>query len=241
MIDLYFFPTPNAHKVTIFLEEAGMPYRIVPIDILKGEQFNPKFLEIAPNNRIPAIVDPAPADGGEPISVFESAAILTYLADKCGQFLPSDVRGRTAVNEWLYWQMAGLGPNLGHWNYFARFGSERIPYAIERFVKEVNRLCGVLERRLQKTEFLAGAYSIADMAAFAWLAYAVEAGIDVAGFSRLRDWLDCIGRRPAVARGRSIGKELLPPEFMRPTAEMAKTLYGQTDDSVRTRSDSDSR
>ena len=169
MIDLYYWTTPNGHKITIFLEEAGVPYRIIPVNIGKGDQFKPDFLRIAPNNRIPAIVDTAPADGGAPISIFESGAILQYLAEKTGKFLPADVRGRVEVMEWLFWQMAGLGPMAGQNHHFTQYAPERIPYATERYVKETNRLYGVLDKRLADHDYVAGAYSIADMAIYPWI------------------------------------------------------------------------
>ncbi|MGK7908790.1 MAG: glutathione S-transferase N-terminal domain-containing protein, partial [Synechococcus sp.] len=163
-IDLYYWTTPNGHKIAIFLEEAHLDYAIIPVNIGKGEQFQPDFLKISPNNRIPAIVDHAPLDGGEPISVFESGAILTYLAEKTGQFLPLDVRGRTEVLQWLNWQMGGLGPMLGQNHHFSQYAPEKIPYAIDRYVNETHRLYGVLNKRLADREFVAGDYSIADMA-----------------------------------------------------------------------------
>lgn len=168
MIDLYYWTTPNGHKVSIFLEEAGLEYRIVPVHIGKGEQFAPEFLKIAPNNRIPAIVDHAPADGGEPIALFESGAILEYLADKSGQFLPRETRARFNVLQWLYWQMGGVGPMAGQNHHFVRYAPEPIPYAIERYVKETARLYGVLDRQLAGREYVAGDYSIADMAIYPW-------------------------------------------------------------------------
>jgi GST-like protein len=166
MITLYYWPTPNGHKITIFLEEAGVPYRIFPVNIGEGEQFRPEFLAISPNNRMPAIVDDAPEDGGEPLSVFESGAILVYLAEKTGKFLPEDTRGRIRVLEWLFWQVGGLGPMAGQNHHFGRYAPQKIPYAIDRYVKETNRLYGVLDRQLAREPFLAGEYSIADMAAY---------------------------------------------------------------------------
>ena len=166
MIDLHYWPTPNGHKITLFLEEAGLPYTILPVNIGKGEQFRPDFLKIAPNNRMPAIVDHEPAGGGEPISVFESGAILLYLADKTGRFLPKDLRGRTTALEWLFWQMGGLGPMAGQNHHFSVYAPEKIPYAIDRYVKETNRLYGVLDRQLAGRDFIAGDYTIADMASY---------------------------------------------------------------------------
>jgi glutathione S-transferase len=164
MIDLHYWTTPNGHKITIFLEEAGLPYKIFPVNIGKGEQFKAEFLAISPNNRIPAILDHQPADGGKPISVFETGAILLYLADKTGRFIAKDLRGRTATIEWLFWQMGGLGPMAGQYNHFGNYAVEKLPYAIDRYRNEVNRLYGVMNKRLADRAFLAGDYSIADMA-----------------------------------------------------------------------------
>jgi GST-like protein len=169
MIDLYYWTTPNGHKVTIFLEETGLKYNIIPINIGKGEQFKPEFLAVAPNNRIPAIVDQAPADGGKPISIFESGAILLYLADKTGKFVGKDLRSRNAVLEWLFWQMGGLGPMAGQNNHFSAYAPEKLPYAIDRYRNEVNRLFGVMNKRLADRPYLGGEYSIADMACYPWV------------------------------------------------------------------------
>ena len=169
MIDLHYWTTPNGHKVTIFLEESGLPYRIVPVNISKGDQFKPEFLAISPNNRIPAIVDHAPKDGGRPISVFESGAILLYLAEKTGKFLNNESRRKVEVMQWLFWQMGGLGPMAGQNHHFSQYAPKKIPYAIDRYVKETNRLYGVLNNRLTDRAFLAGEYSIADMASYPWI------------------------------------------------------------------------
>ena len=170
MLDLYYWPTPNGHKITMFLEEAGLDYRIIPVDISAGEQFKPEFLAISPNNRMPAIIDGAPADGGEPLSVFESGAILIYLGEKTGRFLPSDLRGRKTVLEWLFWQVGGLGPMAGQNHHFVQYAPEQLPYAIDRYVNETNRLYGVLDRRLEGRAFIAGDdYTIADMASYPWI------------------------------------------------------------------------
>src|SRR3978361_2059828 len=167
MIDLHYWPTPNGHKITIFLEETGLPYEIFPVNIGTGEQFIPEFLKIAPNNRMPAIVDHEPAGGGAPVSLFESGAILLYLAEKTGRFIPTDLRGRAEVLQWLFWQMGGLGPMLGQNHHFSQYAPEKIPYAINRYVNETNRLYGVLDRRLADRDFVAGAdYTIADMACY---------------------------------------------------------------------------
>ena len=169
MIDLHYWTTPNGHKITVFLEEAGLPYRILPVNISKGEQFRPEFLRISPNNRIPAIIDDAPAGGGRPVSVFESGAILQYLAEKTGKFLPKDLHGRVEVMQWLFWQMGGLGPMAGQNHHFGQYAPDKIPYAIERYVNETNRLYSVLDKRLGDREFVAGDYSIADMASYPWI------------------------------------------------------------------------
>src|ERR1700683_1805185 len=170
MIDLYYWPTPNGHKITLFLEEAGLQYRIFPIDISAGDQFQPAFLAFSPNNRMPAIIDNEPADAGRPVGVFESGAILVYLADKIGAFLPTDFRARKTVMEWLFWQVGGLGPMAGQNHHFGQYAPEKIPYAIDRYVNETNRLYGVLDRRLADHEFLAGeSYTIADMACYPWI------------------------------------------------------------------------
>ncbi|MGD1950468.1 MAG: glutathione S-transferase N-terminal domain-containing protein, partial [Leptolyngbyaceae cyanobacterium] len=182
MIDLYYWTTPNGHKITIFLEEANVPYTIHPINIGKGEQFQPEFLKIAPNNRIPAIVDQAPKDGGEPISLFESGAILHYLAEKTGQFLPQDLRACVEVMQLLYWQMGGLCPMLGQNHHFSGYAPKKIPYAINRYVKETARLYGVLYQRLADREYAAGDYSIADMAMYPWIVPYEKQGQDLNGF-----------------------------------------------------------
>lgn len=169
MIDLYYWPTPNGHKITLFLEEAGLPYQIHPVNIGRGDQFKPEFLAIAPNNRMPAIIDHAPKDGGAPISVFESGAILLYLAEKTGLFLSADLRLRVQTLEWLFWQVGGLGPMAGQNHHFSQYAPEKIAYAIERYVKETNRLYGVLNKRLANRPFIVGEYSIADMACYPWI------------------------------------------------------------------------
>lgn len=204
MIDLYYWTTPNGHKVSIFLEEAGLDYRIVPVHIGKGEQFAPEFLKIAPNNRIPAIVDHAPADGGEPIALFESGAILEYLADKSGQFLPRETRARFTVLQWLYWQVGGVGPMAGQNHHFVRYAPEPIPYAIDRYVKETARLYGVLDRQLAGRDYVAGDYSIADMAIYPWVSRHEWQGIDLADYPQVARWAALVGERPAVRRGMEV-------------------------------------
>ncbi|HIK18073.1 MAG TPA: glutathione S-transferase N-terminal domain-containing protein [Leptolyngbyaceae cyanobacterium M33_DOE_097] len=226
MIDLYYWPTPNGHKITIFLEEAELEYQIIPVDISAGEQFKPDFLKISPNNRMPAIVDRAPADGGEPISVFESGAILLYLAEKTGKFLPPDVRSRKLVTEWLFWQMGGLGPMAGQNHHFAQYAPEKIPYAIDRYVKETNRLYGVLDRQLQGRDYLAGDYSIADMASYPWIVPHERQHQNLNDFPNLKRWFETMQARPAVVRAYEKGQ----PWSSRPTVNEAsrKILFGQT-------------
>ena len=200
MIDLYYWTTPNGHKITMFLEEANLPYEIFPINISKGEQFEPSFLAIAPNNRIPAIVDKNPIDGGEPIAIFESGAILLYLADKLKKFIPQDLRGRNLALEWLFWQMGGLGPMAGQNHHFAIFAPEKIPYAIDRYVKETARLYGVLDRQLAKGPYIAGDYSIADMAAYPWIVPYERQSQKLEDFPHLNLWFETMQARPAVIR-----------------------------------------
>ncbi len=195
MIDLYYWPTPNGHKITMLLEETDMPYRVIPVNIGKGEQFKPEFLAIAPNNRIPAILDHNPLGGGAPISVFESGAILLYLAQKSEQFIPQSVRGSNEVIEWLFWQAAGLGPMAGQNRHFPR----------ELYVKEMNRLYGVLNKRLADREFVAGAYSIADMAAYPWVVPHEAQGQNLADFAHLQRWFESVKGRPATVRAYELG------------------------------------
>jgi len=226
MIDLYYWPTPNGHKITLFLEETGLPYRIVPVNIGGGDQFKPEFLAISPNNRMPAIVDHTPTGGGRPISIFESGAILVYLAQKTGQFMPQDARGSVEVLEWLFWQVAGLGPMAGQNHHFARYAPEKIPYAIERYVKETNRLYGVLDRRLADREFVAGDYSIADMAAYPWVVPHEAQGQNLADFLHVRRWFNAIKSRPATIRAYERAKGFDTNPVM--TEERRKVLFGQT-------------
>jgi GSH-dependent disulfide-bond oxidoreductase len=225
MIDLYYWTTPNGHKITIFLEEAELPYTIKPINIGKGDQFQPDFLKISPNNRIPAIVDQAPSDGGEPISVFESGAILQYLAEKTGKFLPSDIRGRTEVMQWLFWQMGGLGPMLGQNHHFSQYAPEKIPYAINRYVKETERLYGVLDDRLADRAFVAGEYSIADMAAYPWIVPYERQGQNLDDFPNLNRWFQSIQSRPAVQQAYAKAEQINRSSTM---TDAEKTiLFGQ--------------
>lgn len=233
MIDLYYWPTPNGHKITMFLEEATLEYRILPVDISAGDQFKPEFLCISPNNRMPAIIDSAPVDGGDPLSVFESGAILVYLAEKTGRFFPPDLRARTATLEWLFWQMGGLGPMAGQTHHFVSFAPERIPYATERYVKETNRLYGVLEHRLQEREFVVGdTYSIADMAIYPWIKLWKGQQQDIEQFPRIKRWMNAIAERPGTIRAYAQGE----PYSNRPviTEEGKKVLFGQTAANVKT-------
>ena len=211
MIDLYYWTTPNGHKVTIFLEEAGLPYRIHPINIGKDEQFQPHFLKIAPNNKIPAIVDDEPAGGGKPISVFESGAILLYLAEKTGRFVSSGLRERVVTLEWLFWQIGGLGPMAGQNHHFNMFAAEKIPYAMNRFIKETARLYGVLDRQLADHEFIAGDYSIADMASYPWVVPYERQGQNLDDFPNLKRWFGAMKARPAVVRAYAKAEEVNPP------------------------------
>ena len=226
MIDLHYWPTPNGHKITIFLEEAGLPYRLLPVNIGAGEQFKPDFLKIAPNNRMPAIVDQAPADGGAPISIFESGAILLYLADKTGQFLSKDLRGRNDALQWLFWQMGGLGPMAGQNHHFSAYAPEKLPYAINRYVNETNRLYGVLNKRLADRPFIGGDYSIADMASYPWIVPYERQGQNLDDFPHLKRWFEAIRARPAVIRAYERGKEINSQPTM--SEEAKKVLFGQT-------------
>ncbi|HUJ01502.1 MAG TPA: glutathione binding-like protein [Usitatibacter sp.] len=227
MIDLYYWTTPNGHKITLFLEETGLEYKIHPVNIGKGEQFAPEFLKISPNNRIPAIVDHAPADGGKPISVFESGAILLYLAGKTGRFIPKDLRGQVTTLEWLMWQMAGLGPMAGQNHHFASYAPEKIPYAIERYVKETSRLYAVLDKRLAGRGFIAGReYTIADMACYPWI-IPDRQGQDIENFPNLKRWHASIKARPATARAYALVKQVNPNAGGIRTEEERKVLFGQ--------------
>ncbi len=228
MIDFYYWTTPNGHKVTMFLEETAMPYRIIPVNIGKGEQFKPNFLAISPNNRIPAIVDQAPADDGMPISLFESGAILQYLAEKSGQFVPADLRGRAEVMQWLFWQVGGLGPMAGQNHHFLQYAPEKIQYAIDRYVNETNRLYGVLDRRLADRIFVAGdGYSIADMAIYPWIVPHERQSQKLEDFPHLGRWFATVAARPATQRAYARAAEI----NTQPTVdneEARKVLFGQT-------------
>ncbi len=199
-IDVHTWSTPNGWKIPIMLEECGLPYRVVPVNIGKGEQMAPDFLAISPNNKIPAIVDPD-GPGGQPITVFESGAILQYVGRKTGCLYPTDERARVAVDEWLFWQVGGLGPMLGQAHHFRIYAKEKIPYAVERYTEEAKRLYGVLERRLEGREHLAGDYSIADIATVTWVKFHDKQGVDLAPYPNVARWLDSLLARPAVQRG----------------------------------------
>jgi GST-like protein len=222
MLQLYYWPTPNGWKITIFLEETATPYELVPVNIGRGEQFAPDFLAISPNNRMPAIVDPDGPDG-QPIALFESGAILIYLAEKTGRFLPQEPRQRYGVLQWLMFQMAGVGPMFGQAGHFMRYAPEKIPYAIERYTNESRRLCGVLDGQLGRHEFIAGAYSIADMATFPW-AHAIAERLDLMTMPNLARWLAALRARPAVQRGLAVMSDVRRPAQM--DEETRSILFG---------------
>lgn len=226
MIELFYWTTPNGHKITMFLEETGLPYTITPVNIGAGDQFKPDFLAISPNNRMPAIIDRDPEGGGAPISVFESGAILLYLAEKTGRFLPKDLRGRAEVLQWLFWQMGGLGPMAGQNHHFSQYAPEKIPYAIDRYVKETNRLYGVLNKRLADRAFVAGDYSIADMAAYPWIVPHDRQGQNLDDFPHLKRWFEEIKARPATVRAYERAEEINTQPTM--SEEAKKVLFGQT-------------
>lgn len=227
MIDLYYWPTPNGHKITLFLEEAGLPYTVKPVNIGKGDQFQPDFLAISPNNKMPAIVDQAPADGGAPIPVFESGAILVYLANKTGRFFGADVRQKVQVNQWLMWQMAGLGPMSGQMGHFNVYAPERIAYAIERYDSEVRRLHRVMDKRLAESEYLGGdEYSIADMASYPWIGAYDKLPADFDAFPHLHRWHQAIAARPATQRAYALGKQVNPDAGKPLSEEERKHLFG---------------
>ncbi|EFH10152.1 glutathione binding-like protein [Pseudoroseomonas cervicalis] len=231
MLDLYYWTTPNGHKVTLLLEEAGLPYRLVPVNIGKGEQFHPDFLAIAPNNRIPALVDHAPAGGGAPVSLFESGAILLYLADKIGRFIPAapEVAARAEVLQWLFWQMGGLGPMAGQNHHFSQYAPEKIPYAIDRYVRETNRLYGVLDRRLKGRAFVAGDdYSIADMAIYPWIVPYARQGQNLDDFPELSRWFAAIQARPATIAAYARAAEINPTSAATVNEQSRAILFGQT-------------
>lgn len=210
MIDLYYWTTPNGHKISIFLEEANLPYKIIPINISQGEQFTPDFLQKSPNNKIPAIIDQAPVDNGHPISIFESGAILLYLADKTRQFLSQDIRIRNETLEWLFWQVGGLGPMAGQNHHFSKYAPEVVPYAIDRYLKETTRLYSVLDKQLHHKEFIAGEYSIADIACYPWIVPHEMQGQNLNDFPNIKRWFHNIESRPAVKRAYARAKEINP-------------------------------
>lgn len=232
MIDLYYWTTPNGHKITMFLEESGLPYTIHPINIGQGDQFKPEFLRIAPNNRIPAIVDQAPQDGGEPISLFESGAILQYLAEKTGQFLSSDLRVRTETLQWLYWQMGGLGPMAGQNHHFNVYAPVKIDYAIDRYVRETGRLYGVLNKHLEQRDFIAGDYSIADMASYPWIVSHQRQSQNLDDFPHLKRWFQRIGERPATQRAYALVEQINPGSPVHDD-KARQILFGQDSKTIR--------
>lgn len=227
MIDLHYWTTPNGHKITMFLEETGLPYRIIPVNIAAGDQFKPHFLSVSPNNRIPAIVDHEPEGGGAPVSIFESGAILLYLADKTGRLIPTDLRGRVEASQWLFWQMAGLGPMAGQNHHFTQYAPDKIPYAINRYVNETNRLYGVLNKRLADRDYVAGPeYTIADIATYPWIVPHERQRQNLNDFPHLKRWFDEIAARPATIRAYAKSGEI----NTRPTVDdnSRKILFGQT-------------
>jgi GSH-dependent disulfide-bond oxidoreductase len=223
MIDLYGWPTPNLFKVTILLEELGMPYNPIPVDIGRGDQFKPDFLKISPNNKMPAIVDPA-GPGGKPLAMFESGAILMYLAEKSGRFMPQEMRARYQVIQWLMFQMGGIGPMLGQVHHFRQYAPEPIPYAIDRYTKEAGRLYNVVDKRLGEAPYLAGDYSIADMAVFPWLRLYERQGQKLEDFPNLKRWFEAINARPAVERGVKVMVDLRRPGPM--DEKQREVLFG---------------
>lgn len=232
MIDLYYWTTPNGHKISMFLEEAGLPYRVVPVNIGKGEQFADSFLKIAPNNRIPAMVDHSPEDGGQPLSVFESGAILLYLADKIRQFIPGDLRGRNETLQWLFWQMGGLGPMAGQNHHFVQYAPEPIPYARERYIKETSRLYGVLNKHLSDgREHIVGHYSIADMAIYPWIVPHRRQQLDLADFPHLARWFVQVGNRPATRRAYALAEQINTAPVV--DEQTRKLLFNQDANTVR--------
>ena len=231
MLDIYFWTTPNGFKILLFLEEAGLEYRIKPVNISKGEQFDESFLEISPNNRIPALVDHAPLDGGPPLSVFESGAILEYLADKSGQFLPREPRPRFEVLQWLYWQVGGLGPMAGQNHHFTRYAPYAIPYAIERYVNETARLYGVMDERLGDRPYIAGDYSIADMAMYPWIVPHERQRQDLNDFPNVKRWFETIGERRATQTAYAKGRAINTAPTV--TDEAGDVLFGQGAHTVR--------
>jgi len=226
MIDLYSWPTPNGHKIHIMLEETGLAYRVHGVNIGKGDQFAPEFLAISPNNKIPALVDPHGPDG-KPISIFESGAILQYLGRKVGKFYPAEERACVEVEQWLFWQMANLGPNCGQAHHFRNYAQEKIPYAIDRYTNEVHRLYGVMDTRLKDRQYLAGDYSIADMASYPWVRPYKNQGQDLAEFPSLEKWFQRMHDRPAVAKAVKVGEELRANYNLATDKDAQAVLFGQ--------------
>lgn len=224
MIDLYYWPTPNGHKITILFEETGMAYRIIPVNIWIGDQFKGDFLKISPNNKMPAIIDHAPLDGGEPMALFESGAIMLYLADKCGRFIPRELRGRNQVTEWLMWQMGGFGPMLGQNHHFGHYAPETIPYAIDRYLKETERLYGVLDDSLADRDYIARDYSIADMAIYPWTVSHEKQGQNLDDYPNVKRWYQSIEQRPAVVRAYQKGEGFAKPEL---DDQVRSVMFGQ--------------
>lgn len=225
-IELHYWPTPNGWKITIMLEECKLPYEVKYVDISYGEQFEPDFLAISPNNRMPAVVDPS-GPGNRPISIFESGAILQYLGDKTGRFYPKRTRERVDVNEWLFWQMCGLGPMAGQAHHFRMYAPRKIPYAIDRYTDEVNRLYGVMNTRLEGRDFLAGKYSIADMACIGWVKPYKRQGQDLDDFPGLKRWFERMMNRPAVQRGLNVGAERRHGVDIAKNKAVRDVLFGQ--------------
>lgn len=232
MIDLYYWTTPNGHKITMFLEETTTPYTMHPVNIGKGDQFKPEFLKISPNNRIPAIIDHAPTDGGAPISIFESGAILLYLGEKTGRYIPKDIRGRTDVLQWLFWQVGGLGPMAGQNHHFAKYAPEKLPYAIDRYVRETSRLYGVLDKQLANRDFIAGEYSIADIASYPWIVSHEKQQQNLDDFPNLKRWFEVIAARPATIRAYEKAKIINTQPTIN-SEEARKMLFGQDSHTVR--------
>jgi len=226
MIELYYWPTPNGYKITIMLEECGLPYEVKYINIGKGDQFEPEFLRFSPNNRMPAIIDSDGPDG-KPISVFESGAILQYLGRKTGKFYATDERTKVQVEEWLFWQMGGLGPMAGQAHHFRQYAPEEVPYGIARYTNEVNRLYGVMNTRLKSQDYLAGDYSIADMAAYPWVRPYKRQGQELSEFPHLEAWYRRIHDRPAVARAIAVGAEERANWDLSKDKDAQSMLFGQ--------------
>jgi GST-like protein len=227
MIDLYYWTTPNGHKITMMLEELAVPYRLIPVNIGKGEQFSPEFLEVSPNNRIPAIVDHEPPGRKRPLSVFESGAIMLYLADKTGRLIPQDIKGRVRVMQWLFWQMAGLGPMAGQNHHFGSYAAEKIEYAIQRYVNETGRLYAVLNKQLGRKEYVAGAYSIADIACYPWIVPHERQRQNLDDFPNLKRWFEAIKARPATVKAYELAKSI-NTQPANATAASSRILFGQS-------------